>query len=138
MANGDLPAGSGDAGDDPRGGGRGTVFVTGNLEREGAPQGLPSPGLGLRHYAPRARLVVVHQSRGHLLAEGASCGVMLPDGWKAVGAAFVYEWGPWTEPEVLARRLFDGLRTLDRVGAEVIMCPMPDRRVASGMRCATG
>jgi L-threonylcarbamoyladenylate synthase len=53
-------------------------------------------------------------------------GVMLPDGWDASGAAAVYEWGPWGDGEVLARRLFAGLRELDEVGVAVIVCPVPE------------
>ena len=36
-------------------------------------------------------------------------GVMLPHGWDASDAAFVYRWGPWDDGETLARRLFAGL-----------------------------
>ncbi len=102
------------------------MFRAGAVELEGArPEGLPSPGVGLRHYAPRARLVLVRDADGSLPVEGARCGVMLPDGWAAAGAAYVFRWGRWDAPEVLARRMFDGLRTLDGMGAEVIVCPLP-------------
>lgn len=99
------------------------------------PESLPSPGVGLRHYAPRARLVLVRKTaadvRGSLVdAIGReSCshvGLMLPAGWSASGAGSVFDWGPWEDREVLAHRLFDGLRTLDEAGAEVILCPLPD------------
>src|SRR4029079_18916680 len=48
-----------------------------------APESLPSPGMGMRHYAPSARLVLVAGQR-ELLAEAAKhlaaeVGVMLPD-----------------------------------------------------------
>jgi L-threonylcarbamoyladenylate synthase len=52
-------------------------------------------------------------------------GVMLPDGWDASGASQIYEWGPWGDSEVLARRLFAGLRALDEAGVAVIVCPLP-------------
>jgi L-threonylcarbamoyladenylate synthase len=89
----------------------------------------PSPGLELRHYAPRARLVLV-DGQVELIGEvmrrdAAKVGVLLPDGWDAAGAGAVFAWGAWDTPEVLARRLFDGLRTLDAGGVEAIVCPMP-------------
>ena len=105
-----------------------------------APESLPSPGVGIRHYAPRARLVLasgISRSQGlieqalipvieEVLEAGAKIGVMLPDGWDASCAAFVYRWGPWGDGEALARRLFAGLRELDEAGASVIVCPVPE------------
>jgi L-threonylcarbamoyladenylate synthase len=57
---------------------------------------------------------------------GAKIGVMLPDGWDASCAEFLYSWGPWGDGETLARRLFAGLRELDESGASVIVCPVPE------------
>ena len=104
-----------------------------------APESLPSPGVGIRHYAPRARLVLAEISRARGPVEqglvsvidevsesGVKIGVMLPDGWDASYAAFVYRWGPWDDGETLARRLFAGLRELDEAGASVIVCPVPE------------
>jgi L-threonylcarbamoyladenylate synthase len=110
-----------------------------------APQSLPSPGVGLRHYAPRARLLLV----GGIAADALSrqrqplelslvtpidqatdatskVGVMLPDGWDASCAAVVYRWGDWNNGEMLAHRLFSGLRELDDAGATTIICPIPE------------
>lgn len=98
------------------------------------PASLPSPGVGLRHYAPRAKLLlvrnIVEDAPGSLeraIAGSAPrrVGVMLPTGWSAATANFIYDWGSWADLEVLARRLFNGLRTLDESGAEVIVCPLP-------------
>jgi L-threonylcarbamoyladenylate synthase len=91
--------------------------------------GLVSPGMGMRHYAPRARLVLVRGQRE--LAEevrrcGAEVGVMLPDGWDAGNARAIFRWGPWDAAEVLARLLFAGLRELDEHGVGVIVCPVPE------------
>jgi L-threonylcarbamoyladenylate synthase len=105
-----------------------------------APESLPSPGVGIRHYAPRARLVLVSDvSRSHSrvelglvsaideVSEGdMKVGAMLPDGWDASYAALVYRWGPWDDGKTLARRLFAGLRELDEAGASVILCPVPE------------
>ncbi len=72
---------------------------------EGEPESMPSPGIGIRHYAPRARLVLVAQedSGGMVAAlvaavDGVSdkadkVGVMLPDGWDASYASAVYQLG---------------------------------------------
>jgi L-threonylcarbamoyladenylate synthase len=101
---------------------------------------LPSPGMGLRHYAPRARLVLIESEQtGGELAElaarlagavqdlpEAEVGVMLPAEVDApTGAAAVYAWGRWAEPEEMARELYAGLRALDDAGCTVILCPLP-------------
>jgi L-threonylcarbamoyladenylate synthase len=103
------------------------------------PKSLPSPGLGLRHYAPRAKLILVdgegeEQKRAFedaaLIADKAEegIGLMLPDafGSAAIGRqALVYRWGDWMNEEELAHRLFAGLRWLDSAGAKTIICPLP-------------
>lgn len=99
-------------------------------ERPGTPESLPSPGVGIRHYAPRARLILVQEEDLEVAVEqatkdGATAGVMLPDGWGASSASVIYPWGAWTESETLARRLFAGLRELDEAGVAVIVCPVP-------------
>ena len=104
---------------------------------EAPKEALPSPGAGLRHYAPRARLLLVdapaHQL-GARLNEAASAagnevlGVMLPDGLAAeggFGAAHLFKWGRWDAPEEMARTLYAGLRALDAAGCTVILCPLP-------------
>jgi L-threonylcarbamoyladenylate synthase len=98
-------------------------------------EALPSPGLGLRHYAPRARLVLIDGKWSELEARLAGAvmdlpedqvGVMLPDGIPApAGAVAVFAWGCWAAPEELARTLYAGLRRLDDQGCTVILCPMP-------------
>ncbi len=91
--------------------------------------GLASPGMGMRHYAPRARLVLVTGQDGLLCAvanyPAAEVGVMLPDEWDAGGAGAVFRWGPWNDAATLARLLFAGLRMLDGRGVQVIVCPVP-------------
>jgi L-threonylcarbamoyladenylate synthase len=97
-----------------------------------APEGLPSPGVGLRHYAPRARLVLVGSEEEMrvrlegLKGAGENVGVMLPDGWEPGLPVREFRWGPWGDGEVLARRLFAGLRELDELGVAVIVCPVPE------------
>jgi L-threonylcarbamoyladenylate synthase len=107
------------------------VRVVGAAEASGADavEAQASPGMGMRHYAPRARLVLVDGQR-EMLAEiakhaGAEVGVMLPDEWNGGAAGMLFRWGPWGDAEILARLLYFGLRNLDERGAKVIVCPMP-------------
>ena len=109
------------------------VFQARAVDLEGAPESLPSPGVGLRHYAPRAKLVLVDAPSETALVQalervgesGEVLGVMLPDGWRVSREARIFEWGAWGDDEVLARRLFAGLRALDEAGVGVIVCPVP-------------
>ena len=95
------------------------------------PEGLPSPGVGMRHYAPRARLVLVRSQQelqeraGRFLGLRERVGVMLPSGWAAAPGAVVYPWAGWKDGDGLARTVFAGLRELDAAGVAVIVCPMP-------------
>ena len=105
----------------------------------GAEPAVASPGMGLRHYAPRARLVLIEGAGEAQKAafgaaarvyeeDGEALGLMLPDAFQStvIGrAARVYRWGNWDDAEELARRLFAGLRWLDAGGATVIVCPLP-------------
>ena len=104
----------------------------GDLKSEAAQ---PSPGLSLRHYAPRARLVLVEGPLWELesrLAEealrwrGERVGVMLPaEVPLSTMGAISHLWGSWSRPEELARELYAGLRALDAAGCTVILCPLP-------------
>ena len=97
---------------------------------------LPSPGVGLRHYAPKARLVLVEgplENLHGLMADAAKgltgerLGIMLPEEVAVpVKGAAVFAWGRWSAPEELARNLYAGLRELDANGCTVIVCPVPD------------
>ena len=100
----------------------------------GLPQkALPSPGVGIRHYAPRARLVLVEgseqtlkQSLRDMLAKGTQqIGVLLPRDWHLDGVALIEAWAVWNDHAALAAALFAGLRALDDRGADLILCPMP-------------
>jgi L-threonylcarbamoyladenylate synthase len=107
-----------------------------NRELEETPrEGLPSPGVGVRHYAPRARLVLVEGELTELGARlgeaalrqpGERVGVMLPAEVAGLGVGAVeYAWGRWAAPEEMARELYAGLRALDAAGCTVIVCPVP-------------
>ncbi len=114
------------------------LFQSSNRQNSEPAEGLPSPGVGLRHYAPRARLVLVDGPLAKLpalLAETASrysqerLGVMLPAELAGpipgLPAAVMFSWGRLTAPEVLARNLYAGLRMLDAAGCTTILCPVP-------------
>lgn len=101
---------------------------------------LPSPGVGIRHYAPRARLVLVDAPLAALasrIAEEAArhasqrLGFLLPFEVSApeliasLPAAIVFLWGHWNAPEELAQNLYAGLRALDAQDCSLIVCPLP-------------
>jgi L-threonylcarbamoyladenylate synthase len=96
------------------------------------PQSLPSPGVGIRHYAPNARLILVTtpadltETANSLTAKGTRIGVMLPTGWTAPNDAATFAWGDWHSPETLAQNLFAGLRVLDASNVTAILCPLPE------------
>ncbi len=101
-----------------------------------APQSLPSPGVGMRHYAPRARLVLIDaplEQLAQVLAGAAQenpaerVGVMLPNElmWAVTPQIRIFAWGRWSDPEELASNLYAGLRSLDAQQCSVILCPVP-------------
>ncbi len=110
--------------------------------REDPVEGAVSPGLGLRHYAPKARLILVmgdgdaqKSSFGEAARRaeevGEEVGLMLPDAFQSavVGCkARVFRWGRWDDEEELAQRLFAGLRWLDGAGVTAIVCPLPPEK----------
>jgi L-threonylcarbamoyladenylate synthase len=97
------------------------------------PSSMPSPGVGIRHYAPRARMVLVEGSAAAVraalqecVAPGVSVGVLLPEDWLVEADAVIERWGRWNDSEALAAGLFAGLRALDDRGVSVILCPLPE------------
>lgn len=108
------------------------VYQPPERERFAEPEALPSPGVGIRHYAPRARVVLVegnHAAVAKALRDedaGEKIGVLLPEGWMVQGNVLVEPWGKWDDSRTLASHLFAGLRSLDDRGAEVVICPMPE------------
>jgi len=110
------------------------VYEAGEL-RETPREALPSPGVGLRHYAPRARLVLVEcalEGMAEKLAEtvrgldGERIGAMLPEELaRAVEGVAIFPWGRWADAAEMARTLYAGLRALDAAGCSVIVCPLP-------------
>jgi L-threonylcarbamoyladenylate synthase len=111
------------------------IFNSFDPSSETPPSGLPSPGLGLRHYAPNARLVLVEaplQDLAAALEEAAlrfpaeRIGIMQPGGIPAnIPGSIPFPWGNWSAPIELAHALYAGLRALDAQGCTVILCPLP-------------
>ncbi len=95
------------------------------------PDSLPAPGVGLRHYAPHAKVILTGGSERFLhdaldaVPDAEFAGVMLPRGWRLQRAAKVFDWGEWGDPAELAATLFAGLRELDDSGVHRILCPLP-------------
>lgn len=94
----------------------------------------PAPGVGMKHYAPRARLVLIDLRDvtdivRALEQHGETVGLMEPQGYldrPAPPVKAVYRWGNWSDVNELARRLYAGLRRLDRAEVSVILCPLPE------------
>ena len=111
------------------------AYRDGGVLEAKSPEALHAPGMGLRHYAPRARLVLIESELAELGARLAGAvldlpedqvGVMLPGEAAAPpGVAAVFAWGRWAAPEEMARGLYAGLRALDGAGCTVILCPLP-------------
>ena len=103
-------------------------------------ESLPSPGVGIRHYAPKAKLILIDADLADLplrLSDaftqhgagraGRRVGIMLPSELAdaAPKNAIVFPWGHWAAPDELAHSLYAGLRSLDLQGCAVILCPVP-------------
>lgn len=98
-------------------------------------ESLPSPGLGMRHYAPEVRLVLTGPSLPELqqVLREAAFGVedriclLLPSDWslELSPEVRVIPWGRWSEPATLASALFGALRAAESSGANVVLCPLP-------------
>ena len=107
--------------------------------RETPAEALPSPGVGIRHYAPRARLVLVDaplEELGTRLAEvarGHSWGEDWRDAcrtaWMFAGGARgvprIFRGAVVEAPDEMAHELYAGVRALDAAGCTVILCPLP-------------
>lgn len=113
-------------------------------------ESMPAPGVGIRHYAPKARLILVdcqaekdaedQAARFTKAVEGAIAdqpeanprpiGLMLPENFLSqpmpeMHRIIICRWGDWKDPGQLAHGLFAGLRYLDSAGVGSILCPVP-------------
>ena len=100
-------------------------------QQPSTPESQPAPGIGMRHYAPRALLILVpdqeqlQERTTKFLSQGERVGVMLPTGWASPPGAVIFPWAVWKDPDTLARFVFAGLRELDSTGVAVMICPLP-------------
>lgn len=113
------------------------LFQSTKPETSTRPQALPSPGVGMRHYAPRAKLVLLEAGLEDLPERFAlaaanveeKIGMMIPAEMQStmpvIPGAVLFSWGRWASQEDLAHNVFAGLRFLDEQGCKVILCPMP-------------
>jgi L-threonylcarbamoyladenylate synthase len=97
------------------------------------PQSLPSPGVGIRHYAPRATLILVpneselNNRLTQLITSKEKIGIMLPQNWTIHHRHVeIFHWNSFDDNAALAHTLFAGLRELDQRGVTIILCPLPD------------
>jgi L-threonylcarbamoyladenylate synthase len=115
-----------------------SYFESNMLPQASPREALPSPGVGLRHYAPRAKLLLIEAPWTDLAQQlvdeasrqfGQKTGIMLPAELDSSLPLFkevvVFRWGRWSALEELARNLYAGLRSLDAQGCAVILCPLP-------------
>ncbi len=111
----------------------GPVHIAEHAISDEPPESLESPGLGIRHYAPKSKVVLV-ESEDELsevamtiLQHGQRLGLMLPSNWlqDMQSEAVVFDWGNWDDLETLTQRLYAGLRWLDEQQVEVTICPLP-------------
>lgn len=103
----------------------GIVRVKTNIEGEG----FKSPGMSLKHYSPKSKLVLVLSEKE--LKEkivknlNKKIGVMLPTDWERIEGIEIFEWGKWGDWEGLAKKMFRGIRDLDKKELDIIICPLP-------------
>lgn len=114
------------------------LFQSDPIVADAAVEALPSPGVGIRHYAPKAPMVLIEaplaELKTRIAAEaeklrGEKIGLMLPDEVslpESLATVTVFCWGRWLAPKELASRLYAGLRDLDAKGCTVILCPVPN------------
>ncbi len=101
-------------------------------------EALPSPGVGLRHYAPRARLILVEAHTDAIIAAVENLkdripriGLLIPQNLPGYAQSALpsgtirFSWGDWLIPETLAETLYSGLRSLDSAGCDAIIAPTP-------------
>ncbi len=116
--------------------------VVGEVEyrpREADPQeAQAAPGMLLKHYSPRARVILCEHGAdglraraGRHLARGEKVGALLADEDRAALDGLPVETGslgPEGSPQEAAQRLFAELRRLDGLGVDVILSRQPARQ----------
>ncbi|HEU5400754.1 MAG TPA: L-threonylcarbamoyladenylate synthase [Terriglobales bacterium] len=111
----------------------GPVHMVEHSISEQEPASLESPGLGIRHYAPKSKLILVENEDElaevalTILQHGQKVGLMLPSDWLPglQSEAVVFDWGKWNDLQTLTQRLYAGLRWLDEQKVEISVAPIP-------------
>lgn len=102
------------------------------------PESMPSPGVGIRHYAPMAevQLIASQQELNQIRPrfDDERIAVLLPEGWKAPKGMMSVSWASMNDTEALANMLFASLRTLEVYEPDRILVPLP--KEDSGMLAA--
>lgn len=114
----------------------GAVHILQTLSSAETPLPQKSPGMLAKHYAPRAKLYFILQAEvpamqsvmrrmaQELLENGTKVGILITEEEQDLFtdlALIVYNLGKASDQKGIAARLYDGMRTLDRRGAEVIL-----------------
>ena len=112
------------------------LFSGSEAGADAEPASLPSPGVGIRHYAPEVSLILADGDAAALQAQielalpqiSGKIGVLLPADWTLAEQARVdvERWGVWDNAATLAAGLFAGLRALEGRGVALMICPLPD------------
>jgi L-threonylcarbamoyladenylate synthase len=111
------------------------VFVPRYVDLEADDAAPASPGMLLKHYSPRAGLLLfagsparalaaMHQAAQAAIERGERVGVMLPNeeiGEFADLAVVIIPLGPRDDMDQIGRRIFAGMRELDRRGMQRIL-----------------
>jgi L-threonylcarbamoyladenylate synthase len=111
------------------------VLYTHKEELAAEPSAMPSPGVGIRHYAPNAEVLLIEGGLKELVAIARAqkqspkkIGILLPNDWKVpeIEPFNIFPWGRWGDWDQLAERLFLALRFLEERGVVKILVPMPE------------
>ncbi len=120
------------------------VLFTAKQERAAEPSARPSPGIGVRHYAPRAKVLLVEGRLSELVrtlreqsVPPGRIGILAPSDWRVpeLEPCVVFPWGDWGDWDQLAQRLYLALRYLDERSVQLILAPLPeDSGLGSALR----
>lgn len=91
-----------------------------------------SPGQLLRHYAPETQVELIEGTETALVEKiledvSQMYGVFLPSNWgiPPLDHVVVFDWGNFEDTELLAKRLYEGLRFLESHPVAKIIIPLP-------------
>lgn len=107
-------------------------IMTEEHKKEGSEGYIPkSPGMKYKHYAPDAKVILyttdekLKEDLKSFRAEGKKVGLFKSEEY-TLSADVDIVWGKDTKD--LAKSLFYSLRKFDELGADVILCPLPEKK----------